>query len=175
MTVERFSISFTLGKASAAHGANVNHNNRKFLADNINPAETSHNISYKMQSVESAYQELFGEAVAEYNAAQKRPCRRIADYYSHIANGHREEPFYEAVVQFGDCRTVQSGTQRWYAAQTMLNDYMRDFEKRNPNLFVFNAVMHLDEASPHLHIDFIPFYTKERQRGLKRACRCGLR
>ena len=169
MTVERFSISFTLGKASAAHGANVNHNNRKFLADNINPAETSKNISYKMQTVESAYEELFGEAVREYNEKQKRPCRRIADYYSHIANGHREEPFYEAVVQFGDCRTVQPGTQRWYAAQTMLNDYMIAFEKRNPNLFVFNAVMHLDEASPHLHIDFIPFYTKERQRGLKKG------
>ena len=169
MTVERFSISFTLGKASAAHGANVNHNNRKFLADNINPAETSHNINYKMQSVESAYQELFGEAVKEYNERQKRPCRRIADYYSHIANGHREEPFYEAVVQFGDCRTVQPGTQRWYAAQTMLNDYMRQFQKRNPNLYVFNAVLHLDEASPHLHIDFIPFYTKERQRGLKKG------
>ena len=169
MTVERLSISFTLGKASAEHGANVNHNNRKFLADNINPAETPHNISYKMQSVESAYEELFGEAVAEYNAAQKRPCRRIADYYSHIANGHREEPFYEAVVQFGDCRTVQQGSQRWYAARTLLNDYMTDFQKRNPNLFVFNAVMHLDEASPHLHIDFIPFYTKERQRGLKKG------
>ena len=167
--MERFSISFTLGKASAAHGANVNHNNRKFLADNINPAETPHNISYKMQSVESAYQELFGEAVKEYNERQKRPCRRIADYYSHIANGHREEPFYEAVVQFGDCRTVQPGTQRWYAAQTMLNDYMREFQKRNPNLYVFNAVLHLDEASPHLHIDFIPFYTKERQRGLKKG------
>ena len=167
--MERFSISFTLGKASTEHGANVNHNNRKFLADNINPAETPRNISYKMQSVESAYQELFGEAVKEYNERQKRPCRRIADYYSHIANGHREEPFYEAVVQFGDCRTVQPGTQRWYAAQTMLNDYMRDFQKRNPNLYVFNAVMHLDEASPHLHIDFIPFYTKERQRGLKKG------
>ena len=167
--MERFSISFTLGKANTEHGANVNHNNRKFLADNINPAETPRNISYKMQAVESAYQELFGDAVKEYNERQKRPCRRIADYYSHIANGHREEPFYEAVVQFGDCRTVQPGTQRWYAAQTMLNDYMRDFEKRNPNLYVFNAVMHLDEASPHLHIDFIPFYTQERQRGLKKG------
>ena len=169
MTVERFSISFTLGKASAAHGANVNHNNRQFLADNINPAETAHNISYKMQSVESAYQELFGEAIREYNERQKRPCRRIADYYSRIANGHREEPFYEAVVQFGDCKTVQPGTQRWYFVQTMLNDYMTDFQKRNPNLYVFNAVMHLDEASPHLHIDFIPFYTKERQRGMKKG------
>ncbi|MCQ2408859.1 MAG: plasmid recombination protein [Oscillospiraceae bacterium] len=167
--MERFSISFTLGKASAAHGANVNHNNRKYLADNINPAETSKNISYKMQSVESAYEELFGEAVAEYNERQKRPCRRIADYYSHIANGHREEPLYEAVVQFGDCRTVQPGTQRWYAARTLLNDYMTDFQQRNPNLYVFNAVMHLDEASPHLHIDFIPFYTQARQRGLKKG------
>ena len=167
--MERYSISFTLGKASAAHGANVNHNNRKFLADNINPAETPHNISYKIQSVESAYEELFGEAIREYNEKQKHPCRRIADYYSHIANGHREEPFYEAVVQFGDCKSVQPGTQRWYYVQTMLNEYMLNYQQRNPNLFVFNAVMHLDEASPHLHIDFIPFYTQERQRGLKKG------
>ena len=166
---EKFSISFTLGKAGAAHGANVAHNNRQFLAPNIRPEYVMQNVTFKAQPVEKAYEELFGEAVRAYNELQKRPCRRIADYYSHIANGHREEPFYEAVVQFGDCKSMAYGSDRWHQVRHMLCEYMEDFEARNPNLYVFNAVMHLDEASPHLHIDFIPFYTKERQRGLKKG------
>ena len=167
--METFSVSFTLGKASAAHGANVAHNNRKYLADNVKPRETNHNINFKMQRVESAYQELFGAAVAEYNARQKRPCRRIQDYYAHIAEGNREEPYYEVIVQFGDCQTAPVGSHRGNIAATMLEEYMMEFEYRNPNLHVFNASLHLDEACPHLHIDFIPFYTKERQRGLKKG------
>lgn len=167
--MERFSISFTLGKAGSPHGANVAHNNRQFLAPNIRPGYTVQNITFRSEPVEKAYEVLFGEAVREYNEKQKRPCRRIADYYSHIANGHREEPFYEIVVQFGDCRSMTPGSDRWHHAREMLQDYMAYFETRNPNLYVFNAVMHLDEASPHLHIDFIPFYTKERQRGLKKG------
>ena len=46
---------------------------------------------------------------------------------------------------------------------------MKGFQARNPNRHVFNAVMHLDEVSPHLHIDFVPFYTKDRQRGLRKG------
>ena len=167
--MEQFSISFTLGKAGSPHGANVAHNNRQFLAPNIRPGYTIQNVTFKAQPVEKAYEELFGEAVREYNEKQKRPTRRIADYYSHIANGRREEPFYEVVVQFGDSKSMVYGGIRWNEARMMLYEYMEDFEARNPNLHVFNAVMHLDEASPHLHIDFIPFYTKERQRGLKKG------
>lgn len=167
--METFSVSFTLGKASAAHGANVAHNNRKYLADNVKPRETNHNINYRMQRVERAYQELFGEAVAEYNARQKRPCRRIQNYYEHIAEGNREEPYYEVIVQFGDCQTAPVGSHRGNIVSSMLDEYMQDFERRNPNLHVFNASMHRDEACPHLHIDFIPFYTKPRQRGLKKG------
>ncbi len=165
----KFSISFTLGKAGSPHGANVAHNNRQFIAPNIRPGYTMQNVIFKAQPVEKAYEELFGEAIWEYNEKQKRPTRRIADYYSHIANGHREEPFYEVVVQFGDSKSMVYGGALWNEARTMLYEYMEDFEARNPNLHVFNAVMHLDEASPHLHIDFIPFYTKERQRGLKKG------
>lgn len=42
---------------------------------------------------------------------------------------------------------------------------MLSFEKQNPYLFVFNATLHMDEATPHLHIDFIPF-TIDSKRGL---------
>lgn len=51
----------------------------------------------------------------------------------------------------------------------MLDEYIRGFRERNPNLHIFNAVLHMDEASPHLHIDFIPFYTKGRKNGLQKG------
>ena len=37
-----------------------------------------------------------------------------------------------------------------------LKEYMNSFQARNPNFHVFNAVLHMDEATPHLHIDYIP-------------------
>lgn len=88
--MERYSISFTLGKASDPHGANIAHNNRKFTAANVCDRLTSKNIVYAEQSVRDAYEQLFGQALAEYNAKQKQPCRRIHDYYDHICSGKRE-------------------------------------------------------------------------------------
>ncbi len=165
--MSKLSVSFTLGKASASHGANVEHNNREFIAGNIDPKRISENVTYVRQDVREAYRDLFGKAVADYNAKQKQPCRRIADYYKHIYESKREEAFYEIVVQFGDSKTAPCGSPNGEAAKKMLDDYVRSFKERNPNLYIFNAVMHMDEASPHLHINFIPFYTQGRQKGLQ--------
>lgn len=120
------------------------------------------------------YNELFGQALKEYNEKQTRDDRKISDYYEHIKNDGRLKPFYEIVVQFGDVEScgLKSGKlgagSAWEEAKLMLDDYMRGFEKRNPNLKVFNAVMHLDEATPHLHIDFVPVaYKMERGPAVK--------
>ena len=51
------------------------------------------------------------------------------------------------------------------AASEILDEYARSFQERNPNRYLFNAVLHMDEATPHLHIDFIPFTTGSK-RGL---------
>ncbi len=163
------STSFTLGKASVQHGANVEHNNRKFIAGNIKPEKMAENITYVRQDVEDAYHELFGEAIAAYNAKQKQPCRRIQDYYKHISDSKREEAYYEIIVQFGDSRSAPCGSQNGEEAKKMLDEYIRGFKERNPNLHIFNAVLHMDEASPHLHIDFIPFYTAGRKNGLSKG------
>ena len=167
--MERFSISVTLGKASDPHGANLAHNNRDFIARNIRRDQMQNNIFFKQQDIHEAYEELFCAAIAEYNAKQKQPCRRIKDYYSHIASGKREEPFYEVIVQLGDCKDTPCGSRRAEIAQKILAEYAAKFQERNKNLHVFNSVMHLYEASPHLHIDFIPFYTKERRYGLSKG------
>ena len=167
--MEKFSISFTLGKAGALHGANVKHNNRKFTAANVDDKKSAENVIYRQQDVRDAYHQLFDRALQEYNAKQARKDRIIPDYFLHMAESRREEAYYEVVVQFGDCETAPCGSARGEQAKQMLESYMHDFQRRNPNLYVFNAVLHMDEASPHLHIDFVPFYTKGRQNGLRKG------
>ena len=167
--MKSLSISFTLGKRSSNHAVNLEHNNREFFANNIDPSKLNQNIKYIEEDPEESYRKLFSDALEEYNAKQIRPCRRINNYYEHILNSNREEAFYEAIVQFGDVNTASHGTENGEEAKKMLDEYMKEFSKRNPNLYVFNAIMHNDEATPHLHIDFIPFYTKGRQNGLSKG------
>ena len=141
------SVSFTLAKASAVHGGSTEHNNRVFQAANVSPERTPQNVSYRTEPIVQAYQKLFGKAVTEYNAQQSRPCRCIKDYLAHITEEKREEPYYEIVVQFGDCQTVPSGSERRRIAAEMLDEYMKSFQRRNPNLYVYNAVMHILAAN----------------------------
>ena len=167
--MEQFSISFTLGKGTAPHGGNIDHNNRAFLAKNVHDIRSPLNIIFARNDIEETYHQLFDKALEKYNEKQKRPCRRIQDYYDHIVSGKRESPFYEVIVQFGDSINAPVGSKRGEVAKQMLTEYMKAFQKRNPNLHVFNAVLHMDEASPHLHIDFVPFYTKGRKNGLEKG------
>ena len=138
----------------------IGHNNRDFLAKNIDGERTGDNIIYAQKDIREMYNELFGQALAEYNARQTQASRRIKDYYDHIKNMAKGKPSYEAVVQFGELESCGLKSGNWETAKRMLDEYMCGFEKRNPNLKVFNAVMHLDEATPHLHIDFIPIAHK---------------
>ncbi len=167
--MDSYSISFTLGKGSTPHGGNIRHNNREYYADNVQRTNSISNIEYKRQDIEEAYHDLFDDSLKEYNEKQVRKDRIIDDYYEHLRNSRRESPFYEAIVQFGNADDAPCGSERGDLAKQMLDEYMKDFQERNPNLYVFNAVLHLDEASPHIHIDFIPFYTKGRINGLTKG------
>lgn len=142
----------------------LEHNNRSFKAKNVDASRTSDNITYKSEDIEEKYHELFDAALDEYNA-RKRSNEKIHDYYEHIRKGKQEKPFYEVVVQFGDVQSCGLKSENWETAKQMLDEYMRSFEDRNKNMKVFNAVLHLDEATPHLHIDFVPICTNQ-SRGL---------
>lgn len=144
----------------------IGHNNRAFIAKNVDKEKISDNITYVQKDLKEVYKEIFSKALEKYNAKQTRSDRIIKDYFEHIKNGNQEKPFYEAIIQFGDMENSKVGTEGGECAKKMLDDYMKDFEKRNPNLIVFNAVMHLDESTPHLHIDFIPV-THNQTRGLE--------
>ena len=150
-------ISFMTGKGS------VNHNSRKFHAKNTDPERSCLNVEYCNENVKDVYHELFDEALAWYNEKQTRSDRRIDDYYEKIRSGKQEKPFHEIILQIGDKDNMGAKTENGQLAAKVLDKYMWDFQRRNPTLRVFSAYLHMDEATPHLHIDFVPYTTGSRR------------
>lgn len=143
----------------------VNHNSRKFHAKNTDPERSYLNIEYINENIEDVYHELFDEALARYNEKQSRKDRCIDNYYEKIRSGKQEKTFHEIILQIGDKDNMGAKTEDGQLAAKILNEYMQHFQQRNPTLRVFSAYLHMDEATPHLHIDFVP-YTTESKRGL---------
>ena len=152
-------ISFMTGKGS------LNHNSRKFHAKNTDPNRTHWNVEYCNENIKDVYHELFDEALKRYNDKQTRKDRKIDDYYEKIRSGKQEKLFHEVILQIGDKDNMGSETMEGQLAAKILDEYMKGFQERNPTLRVFAAHLHLDEATPHLHIDFIPYVTGSK-RGL---------
>lgn len=157
--MEKRTISMSVGKGS------INHNTRAFHADNTDPQRTIFNRCYVHTPIKTAYHTLFEEALRRYNEKQTRQDRCIADYYEKIRGSKQEKPFHELIVQIGNLHDCGATTNEGNQAATLLDQYMQEFQERNPNLHVFSAHLHMDEATPHLHIDFIP-YTTGSKRGL---------
>lgn len=143
----------------------VNHNSRKFHAKNTDPERSYLNVQYCNENLKDVYHELFDEALARYNEKQTRSDRRIDNYYEKILSGKQEKPFHEIILQIGDRDNMGATTENGQLAAKVLDEYMRDFQRRNPTLWVFSACLHMDEATPHLHIDFVPYMTGSK-RGL---------
>ena len=143
----------------------LNHNSRKFHAKNTDPNRTHWNVEYCNEDIKDVYHELFDDALKRYNDKQTRKDRKIDDYYEKIRSGKQEKLFHEVILQIGDKDNMGSETMEGQLAAKILDEYMKGFQERNPTLRVFAAHLHLDEATPHLHIDFIPYVTGSK-RGL---------
>ena len=152
-------ISVMVGKGS------VNHNSRKFHAKNTDSERSRLNVEYCNQDIKGVYHELFDKALSRYNEKQKRSDRRIDDYYEKILAGKQEKPFHEIILQVGNKDNMNAKEKEGMLAAKVLDEYMAEFQQRNPTLRVFSAHLHMDEATPHLHIDFVPFTTGSK-RGL---------
>ena len=157
--IER-SISIMVGKGSTRH------NSRKFHAKNTDPERSRLNVEYCNENIKDVYHELFDDALKKYNERQTRSDRIISDYYEKIRSGKQEKPFHEIIVQIGNRDDMGAVNWEGEVAKKILDEYYRSFRQRNPNLRVFSAHLHMDEATPHLHIDFVPFTTGSK-RGLE--------
>ena len=153
-------ISAMRGKGS------LSHNSRQFIAENIDSSRTPLNIEYRNEDIRAVYHELFDDALARYNEKQTRRDRVIDDYYEKIRTGKQEKLFEELIIQIGNKDDMNASSENGQLARQMLDEYMQSFQQRNPTLRVFSAHLHMDEATPHLHIDFIPFTTGSK-RGLE--------
>ena len=153
-------ISAMRGKGS------LTHNRRDFIAENVDSSRTPLNIEYHNEDIRTVYHELFDDALARYNEKQTRKDRVIEDYYEKIRMGKQEKLFEELIIQIGNKDDMNATSENGQLARQMLDEYMQSFQQRNPTLRVFSAHLHMDEATPHLHIDFIPFTTGSK-RGLE--------
>ena len=143
----------------------VNHNSRKFRAENVDGTRTHLNIDYCNENIKTVYHELFDEALERYTVKQTRSDRMIKDYYEKIRSSKQEKLFHEIILQVGGKGNMNADTENGELAKQILDEYYQRFQERNPQLRVFSAHLHMDEATPHLHIDFVPF-TTESKRGL---------
>ena len=155
------SISFS----TAAKG-NFNHNRRtnSKVPENVDPTRTAFNKILIDKDIRQVYKEVFGEALAEYNAnqvAKKHPERQKKDYYSSICHDKKTEPFREAVVQIGN---KDKQLPRW-ESNDILQKFLKRFQENNPQLVVVGAYIHNDETTPHMHIVYVPVATYSK--GLK--------
>ena len=153
-------ISAMRGKGS------LSHNSRQFIAENVDSSRTPLNVEYCNEDIRAVYHELFDDALARYNEKQTRRDRVIDDYYEKIRMGKQEKLFEELIIQIGNKDDMNASSENGQLARQMLDEYMQSFQQRNPTLRVFSAHLHMDEATPHLHIDFIPFTTGS-MRGLE--------
>ena len=144
----------------------LSHNSRQFIAENVDSSRTPLNVEYRNEDIRAVYHELFDDALARYNEKQTRRDCVIDDYYEKIRTGKQEKLFEELIIQIGNKDDMNATSENGQLARQILDEYMQSFQQRNPTLRVFSAHLHMDEATPHLHIDFIPFTTGSK-RGLE--------
>lgn len=143
----------------------IRHNNRSFSAANVDRSRSGQNVTFCNEDLKKVYHELFDEALAAYNAKKKKTRDKIPDYYKHIRQSKQEKLFHEAIFQIGNLTDCGCGSPGGERAAAVLKEFAESFQERNPHLRVFNMVLHMDEATPHLHVDYIPVAT-EQSRGL---------
>lgn len=157
-------ISAMIGKGS------VSHNTRAFTAKNVDKNRRADNMEFCQEDIKQVYHKLFDEALERYNAKQKRKDRMIDDYYEKIRRGKQEKLFHEVIFQIGNKDDMNAKSEDGLLSKRILTEFMNEFQTRNPNLYVFSAHLHMDEETPHLHIDFVPYINvqiEKQQKELK--------
>lgn len=151
------SMSITKGAGS------LNHNRRKFIAENVDIARVKDDIILIDRDIKMVYEEVFGEALKKYNAKQKRKDRIIKSYYDKIFRSKQEKPFYELIIQLGNKYNSKELNE---IAPDILIDLVNLIMNKYPNIIIIGAYIHNDEATPHLHLDYIPI-AHSKSRGLE--------
>ena len=174
--------SITIAKGTGH--SDLMHNTREHIAENVDPARIKNNVILKRETLQEAYENCFGAAQAEYNAKQKRSDRKINDYFENLfgvsasdkqqtrntlINKHKNQSYYENLVQIGDmfdthcvndpkaAGLAKQALTAYFNGDTRLG--IKSYAERNPQFYVFDATVHMDESTPHLHLCYVPVAT----------------
>ena len=133
------------------------HNLRKYKSsdyskDNIVIVYGTSNL---IDDVKTVYHKEFDEALEEYNKKQTRPDRRIEDYFEHVA-GKEQDMAVEIIIQIGDREFWRQFDDMKAYMKLSYQIILDELRKRLSQFVVANAVVHLDEDSPHMHIVGVP-------------------
>lgn len=169
----KLSISFN----TSSKKTNIRHNNRELEEEEYKLPAHKHikrelskeNVVLIKEPIEEVYEKLFGEALKEYNSKQKREDRKIKNYLKHIKKSGTYDYQREFIIAVGDKIFFDDKSMEFKKKyfQLILTDLVEDFIKNNPNLYVYNAVIHFDEeGAPHAHVNVVPFATGYKK-GLK--------
>lgn len=148
-------ISMPQGRGNRQHNLRIYGEGK--MPKNIDITRTVENIVWRDETAACAYHRIFDDAVKEYNSKQKRNDRIVKDYRVHILNSKNgEKEFYEDVLQWGKQEDFKDNPDLREVAKECLLEFIKNFDKRNPGLELIGAYIHMDEASPHMHFDYIP-------------------
>lgn len=139
------------------------HNSRKYSKSNnedLDLSKSKYNIILKgsrniVEDVKKLYKDEFSEAVYNYNQKQTRENRKIINYLSKIEEDKQKNIATEIILQLGD-------KEDWKEINLEDKEKMKDVFKKgietleSKGFKVANAVLHLDETSPHCHIIGVP-------------------
>ena len=108
-----------------------------------------------VQDVKKVYKEQFDEAVREYNKKRTRDDRKIDDYFEKTAKSNKDMAV-ELIFQIGDKEFWDKNSDKRRKMDVAFKEMLNMLQKEAPNLVLANAVIHYDEASPHMHVVAVP-------------------
>lgn len=142
----------------------LDHNRRKFIAENVDGARSKSNIVLKDMSLLEAYQEAFGAAIEAYNKTARKYLRLTPKKYLDkiIAGADKKnnpKPCLELILQVGDKDTAGfiAAPENAAKAKDILVDFSQQLIRQTQgHMIILGVYVHMDESTPHVHIDFIP-------------------
>ena len=170
------SFSITTSFRTSAKSTSISHNNRTVndplkndkYHKHIDWDKTDQNIILVQRPIREIYDENFSDAVQKYNAKQKRADRQVKNYFEKVKKDKTLDLQREFIVQFGDKELCEEFPDARQGFAIQLEKYVEWFEQNFPDLKIYNAVIHMDEATPHLHMNVVPVATGYKQGITKR-------
>lgn len=170
-------VKLSISVNSSSKKTNIRHNNRELDEEEYKLPAHKHiirelskeNVVLVKKPIEEVYEKLFGEALKEYNSKQKREDRKIKNYLKHIKKSKSYDYQREFIIAVGDKDYFDDKDMKFKKDkfQPILIELVEKFKENNPNLYVYNAVIHFDEqGAPHAHVNVVPFATGYKK-GLK--------